>query len=93
VFASSASATGVNSRDPNTFGEGGEFLVNFDLIGRDGGLLRPNFRYQRSQLFVGGIMFWGLRWRGRDERNDCAKRKQERRFHRQCDAQEQFAFP
>jgi len=38
-------------------------------------------------------MLWSLRWRGRNERNKCAKRKQERRFHRQCDAQEQFAFP
>jgi len=35
TFASSASATGINSRDPNSFGQGGEFFVDLGLIGRN----------------------------------------------------------
>jgi hypothetical protein len=93
LFASSASATGINSRDPNSFGQGGEFFVDLGLIGRNSGLLRTNFLYQGSQFLVRGISLWRLRRRGSDEHNKRAKREQERRFHKQCDAQEQFAFP
>jgi hypothetical protein len=40
-----------------------------------------------------GITLWRLCRRGGDEHNKRAKREQERRFHRQCHTQEQFAFP